>query len=179
MGKSKLVATKNKKIEEDEKKSCIQYLRRDATKPQGEGNKIIAHITNTYDGKWIKGFVAAISQRFGDYPAIQYQTWKWEEEGIGFKLGAVQLLKVEDNIWIANMVAQQGYGETKGPPKRCVKYDAVAECLSTVSEHAKSLNASVHMPRIGCGLGGGSWDMIEPIIQKTLQGVQVFVYDFE
>jgi hypothetical protein len=29
-------------------------------------------------------------------------------------------------------------------------------------------NATVHMLRIGCGLAGGRWDAIEPIIERTL-----------
>jgi hypothetical protein len=37
------------------------------------------------------------------------------------------------------------------------------------------------MPMIGCGLAGGEWIKIEPIIVETLckQGVEVTVYDFE
>jgi hypothetical protein len=40
------------------------------------------------------------------------------------------------------------------------------------------LNASVHLPRIGCGLAGGKWEKIEPLINKLLidQGLNVFVY---
>ena len=36
------------------------------------------------------------------------------------------------------------------------------------------------MPRIGCGLAGGKWEEIEPIIERTLAtaGVEVTVYDF-
>jgi hypothetical protein len=36
------------------------------------------------------------------------------------------------------------------------------------------------MPRIGCGLAGGNWEEIEPIIEETLgaQSVPVSVYDF-
>lgn len=46
---------------------------------------------------------------------------------------------------------------------------------------ASRWNASVHMPRIGCGLAGGSWGKVEPIIQEELcdKGVQVFVYDLQ
>jgi hypothetical protein len=35
------------------------------------------------------------------------------------------------------------------------------------------------MPRIGTGLAGGNWAMIEPIIQQQLcnQGLDVTVYD--
>jgi hypothetical protein len=35
------------------------------------------------------------------------------------------------------------------------------------------------LPRIGCGLAGGRWELIEPIIERTLRnnGIEVFVYD--
>jgi hypothetical protein len=51
--------------------------------------------------------------------------------------------------------------------------------LLRVAEMAKVKQAGVHMPRIGCGLAGGTWDKIDPIIQRTLcdQGVRVIVYD--
>jgi hypothetical protein len=37
------------------------------------------------------------------------------------------------------------------------------------------------MPRIACRLAGGRWDLIEPIIERTLckNGIDVFVYDLE
>lgn len=54
----------------------MKYVKGDATQPEGKGNKIIAHITNTYNGKWEKGFVGAIKARFGDEPGDQYQRYK-------------------------------------------------------------------------------------------------------
>jgi len=35
------------------------------------------------------------------------------------------------------------------------------------------------MPRIGCGLAGGSWDQIEPLLEEHLAGAgfDVRVYD--
>jgi hypothetical protein len=35
------------------------------------------------------------------------------------------------------------------------------------------------MPRIGCGLAGGRWEMIEPLVTEELErhGVEVTVYD--
>lgn len=37
------------------------------------------------------------------------------------------------------------------------------------------------MPRIGCGLAGGRWELIEPIIARTLleNEVATTVYDFD
>jgi hypothetical protein len=35
------------------------------------------------------------------------------------------------------------------------------------------------MPRIGCGLAGGQWGTIEPIIAKMLEEKDVFIYDYK
>jgi hypothetical protein len=37
------------------------------------------------------------------------------------------------------------------------------------------------MPRIGCGLAGGRWERVEPIIAGTLlrQEIDTTVYDFD
>jgi hypothetical protein len=40
-----------------------------------------------------------------------------------------------------------------------------------------ALDAEVHMPRIGIGLGGGSWDMIEPMLYELASSVSVYVHD--
>ena len=64
----------------------------------------------------------------------------------------------------------------EGPP---IRYEAVEKCLQNVAAKARELNATLHMPRIGCGLAGGSWDRIEPLIQRTLieLGLDAHVYD--
>ena len=80
---------------------------------------------------------------------------------------------------VANMVAQTGLRVTKsGPP---IRYEALAVCLGHVASKAIELGASVHMPRIGCGLAGGKWSEVEPLIIEHLgrRGVVVVVYDFE
>lgn len=105
-----------------------------------------------------------------------------ERKQRGFGLGAVQFVQVEPEIWVANVVGQRDI-QRKGvepegglPPIRC---EAVEQGRQNVAEEAVRVGASVHMPRIGCGLAGGSWDRIEPIIARTLlaRGVEVFVCD--
>ena len=61
-----------------------------------------------------------------------------------------------------------------------VRYEAVRQRLGRVAEFATQKGASVHMPRIGCGLAGGKWEEIEPILEETLvaANLQVTVYDF-
>ncbi len=155
----------------------ISYLVGDATTPDTQGPKIISHICNDI-GAWGKGFVLAISKRWPK-PEARYRAWYKGRKKNGFGLGAVQLVQVENDIWVANMVGQHNIRRTKsGPP---IRYEAVEECLRKVASHALELGATVHMPRIGCGLAGGKWEEIEPIIVKQLSSkdIPVFVYDFE
>lgn len=159
-------------------KGKVTYLRGDATLPQSSGNKIIAHVSNI-DGKWGKGFVMSISSRFGEMPKSRYQEWFRGRRANDFELGSVQFVPICHEIIVANMLAQQGVGHVmcNGASLRHVQYDSLRKCLEKVQEIAIELNASVHMPRIGTGLGGGTWDEVEPIILKSLNEVQVFVYD--
>jgi O-acetyl-ADP-ribose deacetylase (regulator of RNase III) len=154
----------------------IIYTKGDATAPDFTGKKIIVHICNDIGG-WGKGFVMAISKKWKE-PEKQYRDWHTSMDG--FKLGAVQFVQVETDLWIANLIGQHklGKGENGVPP---IRYEAVDEGLAKVAAEAIKLNASVHMPRIGCGLAGGKWEEIEPLIVNNLieQGVETSVYDFE
>jgi O-acetyl-ADP-ribose deacetylase (regulator of RNase III) len=73
------------------------------------------------------------------------------------------------------MIAQRDVRVCDGVPP--IRYAALKECLITLNHDAKELRASVHMPRIGCGLAGGRWEMVEPLVRKTLSCAEVFVYD--
>lgn len=154
----------------------INYLKGDATNPQVNGNKIITHVCNDIGG-WGKGFVMAISKKWNK-PEGEYREWFKSKEN--FHLGEIQIVQVEEDIWICNMIGQhKTLSNSKGIPP--VRYEAVEKCLNKLIDEALKLNASVHMPRIGCGLAGGKWEEIEPIIERTLleNNVEVYVYDFE
>lgn len=153
----------------------IEYVTGDATEPGGSGTRIICHICNDIGG-WGAGFVLAISRRWPD-PEAEYYEWYRDRAENDFGLGAIQMVQVEDEIWVANMVGQEDVRPgLYGPP---IRYWAVEKCLAKLAEQATAMDASVHMPRIGCGLAGGTWDGIEPIIERTLvrHKVPVTVYD--
>jgi O-acetyl-ADP-ribose deacetylase (regulator of RNase III) len=73
------------------------------------------------------------------------------------------------------MIAQRGFSG----PKPWVKYDALEKCLRMVAAEAKQIGAIIAMPRIGCGIAGGNWTEVEPLILQECDGVQVNVYDWE
>jgi O-acetyl-ADP-ribose deacetylase (regulator of RNase III) len=152
----------------------IEYIKGDATQPASSGNKIIVHVCNDIGG-WGRGFVMALSAR---WPQPEQQYRKWFQSNENFALGEVQLVQVEEDIWVANMIGQRDVKPDKSgnPP---VRYEAIAKALSKVADFATEKNASVHMPRIGCGLAGGTWDQMEPVIINELinRRIPVTVYD--
>lgn len=155
--------------------SGITYVRGDATVPSVKGVKIISHVCNDMGG-WGKGFVLAVSRRWPE-PEAAYRAWHRGRAGNDFGLGAVQLVQVERYVWVANMIGQRGTRTgSKGTP---VRYEAIDTALARLAGHARDLGASVHMPRIGCGLAGGTWTRVEPLITGRLtgQGIPVTVYD--
>ena len=155
----------------------LQSVTGDATRPQGDGPKVIVHVCNDAGG-WGAGFVVALSRRWKG-PEELYRRWHREGAGDGrppFALGEVQFVPVEDDLWVANLVGQHGLKTVNGVPP--VRYDAIRDGLKTVARFAKESGASVHMPRIGAGLAGGDWARISRIIEEELvnRGVAVTVY---
>jgi O-acetyl-ADP-ribose deacetylase (regulator of RNase III) len=151
---------------------AITYLIGDATAPDSQGAGVIAHVCND-SGGWGKGFVLAISRRWQE-PEAAYR--RWARSGQKFGLGMVQLVKVEDRLCVANMVAQHGYVSPANPV--AIRYDALAQCLSKLAGLIEE-GTIIHTPRIGCGLAGGDWDQIEPLLEEHLAmaGFDVRVYD--
>jgi O-acetyl-ADP-ribose deacetylase (regulator of RNase III) len=153
----------------------IKYIKGDATSPQSENNKIIVHICNDIGG-WGKGFVMAISKRWKK-PENQYR--EWFKSKVDFELGKVQFVQVEEDLWVANLIGQHKINKDEDG-NAPIRYDAIEEGLKEVALFANKNEASIHMPRIGCGLAGGKWEEIEPIILETLSdnNIEVTVYDF-
>lgn len=163
--------------------SGISYFTGNAVFPRGDGQKIIAHIVND-EGKWGSGFVLALSRRWRE-PEECYRMWcevptnlPWCQGGGLPLLGNVQFVPTGPGLTVANMMAQRGVRHDPRAP-RAVRYEALAQCLGKVGRQAQDTGASIHMPRIGCGLGGGEWAVVEIIIRAAVDadGLTVTVYD--
>ena len=163
----------------------INYVTGDATQPQGPGNlKILTHVCNDI-GRWGSGFVVALSERWM-LPEHDYHYWYRDSTQrkmlTPFEVGNVQPVRVEDDTVVMNMIAQNGVRSRRNPQP--INYDALEECLSKVYQYCVQelpRNPTVHMPRIGCGLAGGKWEEVEPLITATLVeahfSIPVTVYD--
>lgn len=151
----------------------IEYVDGDATKPMSDNPfTIIPHICND-EGKWGAGFVLAISKRW-NAPEKYYRSWF--RNGLDFALGEVQSIRVNETTVVVNMIAQSGIQSLANPQP--LQYESLRMCLRQIAEFAQDFSGEVHMPKIGAGLAGGDWKLIEKIIEEELtdKNIPVFVY---
>lgn len=143
----------------------------DATLPMGDSPCIIAHICNDIGG-WGKGFVQPLGRRYPEAEA-QYRAWFRCKTDPPFTLGQVQFVAVAPQVWVANMIAQHGIGRQGPMPP--IRYEALRECLGYVRAFAQAQSAFVQMPRVGCGLAGGKWEIVSNIVEEELVSHGLFV----
>jgi O-acetyl-ADP-ribose deacetylase (regulator of RNase III) len=157
-------------------KGLLRFIKGDATLPQGSNLRYILQIVND-EGKYGAGFSGALSSR---WPKVEteYRSW-WRERYGKLQLGDIQVVQVLSDLVVINMVAQKGVVSKENPNP--IKYDALQQCLSKAGDVISEYNASVHMPRIGCGLAQGKWEEIEPLVEQELlkRSIDVTVYDPE
>lgn len=97
------------------------------------------------------------------------------DEGLAY-MGRVIWSQVTPDLRVASIVGQQFYGRKEG--HRYTSYDAldvgllkIAEVLQTQKEFVV-----VHFPTIGCGLGGGRWEVVSEIIEHRLQPMKQLLW---
>jgi Zn-dependent peptidase ImmA (M78 family)/O-acetyl-ADP-ribose deacetylase (regulator of RNase III) len=150
------------------------YLKGDATVPRGRGHRLIVQLVNDKALTWGAGFAKSVRTK---WPTLQTRFTEWvQNRDPEFRLGGVHFTEIEPTLHLASVVAQHGYGPS---PKPRIRYKALAECLHKVARFAIEHGSSVHMPRIGTGQSGGSWDVVSEIVDESLcgLGIEVFVYD--
>lgn len=170
-GRVGIIITENKTLnEEDGRKINLEFG--DATKPRGGGIKIIAQVINTSGALGI-GFGKSLAK---NYPITKSMLKSWYEDKNRFRLGNSQLVKVDDGLYVFQMLAQKGLFEKNGEIP--LKYSHLRTCLIQLYYEALNLDASIHMPMIGAGQARGNWDVIQGMIHDEIvsKGINVAVY---
>jgi hypothetical protein len=154
--------------------SAITFLVGDALTPRGDGHRIVAHVVNDKTPNWGAGFGMAVRRK---WPAVQDAFRRWAENTPrALTLGNVFHTTVDAHTTVFQLICQHGYGPSPTPRLR---YAALNTCLEELADFALAKRASIHMPRIGVGEGGGAWGLIEQLIDASLcaQSLRVAVYD--
>jgi len=149
-------------------KMNIEVIKEDILKIQ-EG--IVCHQVNCMGAAG--GLAGAI---FRKYPAAQ-QEYKITVQSFvedWLPLGTVNLVNIDDKLFVANLFAQYEYGTES----RKTEYGTFRMCLRDLvgaARFLKKIPKTIYFPYgIGCGLGGGNWEIIRGIIKYELVD-----YDFK
>jgi len=152
----------------------LRFVLGDATEPRGTGKKVIAHVVNDLSPNWGRGFGFALRER---YPQVQRGFRKWvETHKSDFRLGRIRVTPVSHDLMVAHLICQHGFGASKYPRLR---YGYLRDCLNQLALEAREFNATIHMPLIGTGEGGGAWSIVRELIEETLCSRGLFVTAYE
>lgn len=85
-------------------------------------------------------------------------------------LGSALVAHVADGLVVLHLVAQRGL------PSRVNRHPLDLDALRDALAQAHGLYPSVpwHMPRIGTGYGGGTWDEVEPLLAALDHDITVY-----
>jgi hypothetical protein len=131
---------------------------------------VVAHVVNDGARAWGRYGAAGALGRVVPDAAKAFRAWTIANRD-NLTLGNVHSVKVpavnDELVTVVSLVAQVGYGPSASPR---VSYVKLAEALDALADVAQSAGegATVHMPRIGAGQGGGRWDLIEAAIERSL-----------
>ena len=134
------------------------------------GIQVIGHQTNCL-GAFGKGFALQVKQKY-PYVYETYNKYCKSQSDAHNLLGTIQVLKIEDGKYIANLFGEYSFCESiaayeEGGKPRHTDYDALKECLHRLHTWMV-LNdiKTVGVPNlIGCGLAGGSKTIVRQLIE--------------
>lgn len=151
----------------------IRCVHGSVLRPRGEGAKLVCQLVNDTALKWGGGVARQAAKLFD---GVESDFGKWITSiPMKDRLGKVHFSKPLDDVYIASIVGQEGFGRSSTPR---IRYRAIEEALGSIRDFALIHKASIHMPHIGTGAAGGNWPVIEEMIERELvrEGVPVWIY---
>ena len=137
---------------------------------------IICHQVNTKSVMGA-GLAKQIRNKYPEvYPSYQRYCKGCKDGNPQNLLGEVQTILCSDGKIVANLFGQYDYGRDK----QYTDYNALKQSLESILTIAKMFNDSIAIPYgIGCGLAGGSWDIVYSIIEEVFKDYDVTIYQLE
>jgi O-acetyl-ADP-ribose deacetylase (regulator of RNase III) len=170
MEKRKTSNTRNECI--TEQNDTIKVIKGDALSPETDNPTIIAHVVNDI-GAWGAGFVNIISKRWKKPEEMYRKLCKKIDKDL--LPGAIQVVDVEENLFICNMFAMNGIFNAKTNPHP-LNYDRLLFCLKTLRYKAERENIlHIQMPKIGAGLARGNWEVILKLIRIAFKNSNITI----
>lgn len=119
------------------------------------------------------GIAATVKKRYPNvFESYLNHLGSFNSEWIGNKLahvnalGTIDVVPVDDNsiIAVVNVFGQVLYGRTR----KYTDYDALLCAFEHLRIVFSDVDVEFHFPKLGCGLAGGDWQIVESIIESKL-----------
>lgn len=115
-------------------------------------------------GRMGSGIAKTVREKFPNVYAEYIRLCNSKDITPNSLLGTTQFVKCGVKI-IANLFSQRDYGYDG---KQYTNYDAFRRCLRYIQANAPAGSSIAFPYKIGCGLGGGKWEIILAIIEEEL-----------
>ncbi len=115
------------------------------------------------------GIARAIREQFPKAYEADLATKRGDRD----KMGTFTDYQYEDRH-IYNLYGQYGFG-----PGRQTDYDALEQALTGMAADLAPEAGDrykIGFPRLGCGLAGGEWSVVEAILERVWKDRQIYVY---
>ena len=131
---------------------------------------VIAHWCNCFNKRGA-GIAAQIKKK---WPGV-YEADCKTQLGDKNKLGTFTFYSSKTKL-IYSLYTQYAYGTYMTQ----LKYDALETALIVMKQNLINkdlyISCKIGMPKIGCGLAGGDWNIVKDIIEKVFDDKDIYIY---
>jgi len=134
---------------------------------------MIAHGCNCHN-KMHSGIAAQIAKKYPEVPKSDKKTIYGDRSKLGM---VMPVFRPDMDKCVVNLYTQYRYGRGE----MHADYDAIRSCMGVLREwHEQCMKHNAKhklgIPRIGTGLAGGDWKIIEGIINEVFDDIEIYVY---
>jgi len=123
---------------------------------------------------------SGVAAKVKEYYPEAFEADKTLEDSYGLvtKLGHYTFVTLEHKVYppkpitVINAYTQYKYGVDTAHAEYSAIYQVMGHICSDVPD-----NKSIAMPKIGCGLGGRDWAVVEKILNTVFWSQEIFVYE--
>lgn len=88
-------------------------------------------------------------------------------------LGRVNSVYINSSLIVLNAFTQERYGKDG---RLYASYQAIDEVFHKLASNIAT-EVPIHMPKIGCGLGGAKWEIVYSMLKHSLADHNVTIYE--
>ena len=126
------------------------------------------------------GGIAAQIRKLNPVVNKDYMRLCSNQQMLGDLLGTIQILEVDNFEPLNPQFIVNCFGQKEiSSYSKMTSYDALDDCFIAMRKHCHRVfpeGCTIGIPyKIGCGLGGGDWEIVEAIINKNFNNTNITV----